>query len=189
MENIIYAIGAALIGLGLLIVIHEWGHFLVAKLSGVGVVTFSVGFGPKLWVRKKGETEYSINALPIGGFVKIFGENPDEENTNGPDSARSFVNKPKWQQAIVLFAGVLANFLLAWVLFSFGFMSGLPTSVSGEITAYPLQDKHLVVVSVLAKSPAEIAGLKTGDKIVSLKTDNEIEEFVRLLVEEGDINV
>ena len=74
MENIIYAIGAALIGLGLLIVIHEWGHFLVAKLSGVGVVTFSVGFGPKLWVRKKGETEYALSAFPLGGYVKMVGE-------------------------------------------------------------------------------------------------------------------
>src|SRR4026208_2488351 len=79
MENLVYSIGAAVIGLGLLIVFHEFGHFLLAKLSGVGVLTFSVGFGPKLWVRKKGETEYALSAFPLGGYVKMVGEDPDEQ--------------------------------------------------------------------------------------------------------------
>ena len=79
MESLIYSIGAAVIGLGLLIVFHEFGHFLMAKLSGVGVLTFSVGFGPKIWVIKKGETEYALSAFPLGGYVKMVGEDPDEE--------------------------------------------------------------------------------------------------------------
>jgi regulator of sigma E protease len=87
---------------------------------------------------------------------------------NGPDSARSFVNKPKWKQAIVLFAGIFSNFLLAWLLFSIGFMSGLPTSVGSEPAGSKLSDVHLVVLSVVPKSPAEVAGLKTGDKVVSI---------------------
>src|SRR3989338_4772942 len=105
-----------------LVLVHEFGHFFTAKKFGIRVDEFGFGFPPKIFGIKKGETEYSLNLLPIGGFVKIFGENPDDENTNGPDAKRSFVNKPKWQQAIVLFAGVFAIFLLAWLLFSYGFM-------------------------------------------------------------------
>ena len=151
-----------------LVLVHEFGHFYTAKKFGIRVDEFGFGFPPKIFGIKKGETTYSLNALPIGGFVKIFGENPDNENTNGPDASRSFVNKPKWQQAIVLFAGVAMNFLLAWILFSIGFMSGLPTSVGSEPSGYKLSDVNLVVVSVSEKSPAEMAGLKSGDKIVTI---------------------
>ena len=83
-----------------LVLVHEAGHFFTAKKFGIRVDEFGFGFPPKLFGFKKGDTEYSFNLFPIGGFVKIFGENPDEENTSGPDSARSFVNKPKYQQAI-----------------------------------------------------------------------------------------
>ena len=79
MESFLYSIGSAVIGLGVLIVFHEFGHFLLAKLSGVGVLTFSVGFGPKISCRKKGETEYALSAFPLGGYVKMIGEDPDEE--------------------------------------------------------------------------------------------------------------
>jgi len=151
-----------------LVLVHEFGHFFVAKKFGIRVDEFGFGFPPKLFGIKKGETEYTVNLLPIGGFVKIFGENPDEENTNGPDAKRSFVNKPAWQQALVLFAGIFANFLLGWLLFSVGFMSGLPTSLGNELAGSQLLDVNLVITSVLIKSPAENAGLKTGDKIVSL---------------------
>ena len=81
MENFVYSIVAAVIGLGVLIVFHEFGHLLLAKLSGVGVLTFSVGFGPKLWVKKSGDTEYALSAFPLGGYVKMVGENPDERRT------------------------------------------------------------------------------------------------------------
>src|SRR5947207_3662750 len=106
-----------------LVLVHEAGHFFTAKKFGIRVDEFGFGFPPKLFGVKKGETEYTFNLLPLGGFVKIFGENPDDENINGPDRHRSFINKPKWQQALVLLAGVFANFLLAWLLFSFGFLS------------------------------------------------------------------
>jgi regulator of sigma E protease len=157
-----------------LVLIHEAGHFFSAKKFGIKVDEFGFGFPPKLFSRKYGETEYSFNLLPLGGFVKIFGENPEEENISGPDSARSFTNKPKYQQAIVLFAGIFANFLLAWLLFSVGFISGLPTSLGSEPKGYEVQNVHLVLVSVLEKSPAEIAGLKSGDKIISAKSDNDV---------------
>lgn len=173
-----------------LVLVHEFGHFFTAKKFGIRVDEFGFGFPPKLFGFKKGETEYTFNLLPIGGFVKIFGENPDEENTTGPDADRSFVNKPKWKQAIVLFAGIFANFLLAWLLFSIGFMSGLPTSVGSERAGFKLQDVNLVVVSVLAKSPAEKAGLKIGDKIVNIKSGDNFTtsvspETVKSFVVEG----
>ncbi|MEI7709588.1 MAG: RIP metalloprotease RseP [bacterium] len=154
-----------------LVLVHEFGHFYTAKKFGIRVDEFGFGFPPKIFSKKYGETEYSLNLLPIGGFVKIFGENPDDENTNGPDRERSFVHKAKWKQAIVLFAGIFMNFMLAWVLFSIGFMSGLPTSVGGS-KSYTVTDVNTVVVSVLPKSPAEIAGLKAGDKIISVKNKN-----------------
>ncbi len=149
--------------------VHEWGHFFTAKRFGIRVDEFGFGFPPKMMTLfKKGETEYTLNWLPIGGFVKIFGENPDDENTNGPDKDRSFVHKPKWQQAIVLFAGIFMNFVLAWVLFSFGLMSGLPMSSSNAPEGVTLEDSHLVIVSVMPESPAEIAGLTSGDKITQI---------------------
>jgi len=155
MENIIYAIGAALIGLGLLIVIHEWGHFLVAKLSGVGVVTFSVGFGPKLWVRKKGETEYALSAFPLGGYVKMVGEDPEEE-VQQHDIERSFSHKGLLKRIAIVAAGPGFNLLLAVVLLMIVyFFYGVPvlsTRISG----------------VESGSPAELAGIRKGDRIVAV---------------------
>src|SRR6185369_5273376 len=155
-----------------LVIVHEAGHFFTAKSFGIRVDEFGFGFPPKLFGIKKGETEYTVNLLPIGGFVKIFGENPDDENTNGPDAARSFVHKAKWKQALVLVAGVVMNFLLAWFLFSVGFMSGLPTSVSATSEGYKVYDVHTTIISISPKSPAEAAGLKSGDKIFSVRNSD-----------------
>ena len=164
-----------LIILLVLVLVHEFGHFFTAKKFGVRVDEFGFGFPPKLFSRRYGETEYSFNLLPLGGFVKIFGENPEAEQARygaGPDEDRnrSFQYKAKWKQAIVLLAGVFANFLLAWLLFSFGFVSGFPASVGSGIKGYALQDVNLVIISVVSNSPAELAGLKSGDRIVSLKS-------------------
>ncbi len=153
-----------------LVVSHEFGHFIVAKKSGIRVDEFSFGFPPKLFGKKVGETTYNFNLLPFGGYVKIFGENPDEESMNGPDSKRSFVNKPKYIQALVLVAGVVMNFLVAWVLLSVGFMSGLPASSGNVPEGTTLSNQALTVTSVVKDSPAERAGLKTGDRISLLKT-------------------
>lgn len=150
-----------------LILVHEFGHFIVAKKSGIRVDEFGIGFPPRLFGKTYGETKYTVNVLPFGGFVKIFGENPDEISIDGPDSARSFVNKPKWIQAAVLFAGVGFNVLLAWVLLSVGFMVGMPTLVSEEDFAL-VQDPRLAIIEVLSGSPAELAGLSSGDTVTSL---------------------
>ena len=113
MENIIYSIVAAVIGLGILIVIHEFGHFLFAKFSGVGVLTFSVGFGPKLWVKKKGETEYALSAFPLGGYVKMVGEDPEEE-VQPADIERSFAHKSLLKRIAIVAAGPGFNLFSRW---------------------------------------------------------------------------
>ncbi|MFA6251665.1 MAG: RIP metalloprotease RseP [Candidatus Paceibacterota bacterium] len=156
-----------------LVISHEFGHFFVAKKSGIRVDEFSFGFPPKLFGKKIGETTYNFNALPFGGYVKIFGENPDEDSINGPDSKRSFVNKPRYIQAGVLLAGVLMNFLVAWLLFSVGFISGLPTSVGSVPKGAIVNNQALTITSVLPDSPAEVGGIKTGDKILSLETSTD----------------
>jgi regulator of sigma E protease len=162
-----------LIILVVLVVSHEFGHFIVAKKSGIRVDEFSFGFPPKLFGKKVGETTYNFNALPFGGYVKIFGENPDEDSINGPDSQRSFVNKPKYIQAGVLSAGIIMNLLVAWLLLSVGFVSGLPTSVGSVPRGVQIENQALTITSVSPGSPAEKSGIKTGDKIISLETNND----------------
>ncbi len=178
----------------ILVLAHEFGHFFSAKSFKIRVDEFGFGFPPKLFGKKYGETEYSLNLLPIGGFVKIFGENPEGEQTlygANSDEDRRFTSKPKYQQAIVLFAGILANLLLAWILFSISFMSGLPTSLGSEPKGYKVIDPHLVVISVLANSPAKSAGLETGDKIISVKNESGVlnnpnpEQFKNFIVSNG----
>src|SRR3989344_2465988 len=156
--------------LAVLIFVHELGHFLLAKKFGVRVDEFGLGFPPRLVGWKKGETTYSLNWLPFGGFVKIFGENPDDESLHGKDKARSLTHKPRWQQALVLVAGVSFNVLFAWLLISAGFMSGLPTSVEAMPEQNFSTPAKLIIVNVLPNSPAAEAGLKTGDELVYLKS-------------------
>ena len=158
-----------LIVLIVLILVHELGHFLVAKACGIRVDEFGLGFPPKIFGVKYGETTYSINWIPFGGFVKIFGENPDEDSISGPGASRSMVNKPKWQQFLVLVAGISFNIIFAWLLISFGFMSGLPSSVS-QYPSANFSNTKIVITSVLSGSPAEKSGLKVGDAIEMMYT-------------------
>jgi regulator of sigma E protease len=155
--------------LAILILVHEFGHFIVAKKSGIKVSEFGLGFPPKLWSKKYGETEYSLNAIPFGGFVKIFGENPDDESTTGPDSARSIITKPRYIQAAVLVAGVVFNILFAWLLISLGYGIGLPTPADyegpGEVT-----NVRTVVTSVSPESPAQLGDIKSGDAILQISS-------------------
>lgn len=164
-----------LVVLVLLILVHEWGHFIVAKKTGMRVDEFGIGLPPKLFGYKKGETEYTLNALPIGGFVRILGENGDSEEMgeatlSDADRARTFSARPKWAQALVLVAGVTMNILFAWFLFTIALMVGVP-EVADENT--PAGDASLVVVSVVADSPAGEAGIPVGVTITEVKTADE----------------
>lgn len=154
--------------LAILILTHELGHFITAKWAKIRVDEFGLGLPPRIWGVKKRETVYSINWLPLGGFVKIFGEDPNEENTTGPDSARSFVNRPKWIQAIVLVAGVTLNLVLAWVLISVNLGIGMPVGLDGLPGDLNIQNESLSIVNVLKDSPAAKAGLEVGDQLISL---------------------
>lgn len=149
----------------LLVLVHEWGHFIVAKKTGMRVDEFAIGFPPKLFGIKKGETEYTFNLFPIGGFVRIFGENAVDA-VDAPDTSRSFTSKSKWAQAAVLVAGVAMNVLFAWFLFSLALGLGVQTAVS---EADATDAAKLIVTEAVPGSPAAESGLPIGAQIVTVE--------------------
>ena len=143
--------------LGAMVVIHEFGHFIVAKFFGIRVEVFSVGFGKRLWGVKKGDTDYRVSLIPLGGYVKMAGENLDEQRTGAPDE---FMSKPKWQRLCVAVAGPAMNILTALAI------PAVMAMMHHEVPAY--LDKPAVVKAVEPNSPAEQAGLQAGDLIVKI---------------------
>lgn len=159
-----------IIVLSILVIVHEAGHLLAAKSAGVRVDEFGVGFPPRLFSVQFGETKYSINLLLFGGFVKIFGENPED---SAPGDPRNFQNKNRAIQAMILVAGVFFNFLLAWVLFSGSLMLGMPVSTSADVPVGEVVGARLILIDVINDGPAGQAGLMTGDEIKSLSASGE----------------
>lgn len=149
-----------LIVLSLLIFVHEFGHFWAARRAGIKVEEFGFGFPPRVWGKKIGETVYSINALPIGGFVRLYGEEEAPEK----DRDRSFYFKPRFTRVLVIVAGVLMNFLLGFLLFSLLYMRiGVPTPTD-EVAVVGFTSREDE-----EETPAQKAGLKPGDKIVAIE--------------------
>lgn len=156
-----------------LVVSHEFGHFIVAKKAGIRVDEFGFGFPPRLLKFKKGETLYSLNAIPLGGFVKILGENPDEDPVDPKDKNRMLSSKPRYIQAAVISAGVVFNLILAWILISASFMIGTLSSLDNVPASASVSNPFVLITSTLENSPASDAGLKSGDKIVAVLSDKE----------------
>jgi regulator of sigma E protease len=155
-----------IIVLGILIFVHELGHFLMAKLCNVKVLKFSLGFGPKVIGHQHGETEYLVSAFPLGGYVKMCGENIEEEVTN-EDIPRSFAHKSVWQRFLIVLAGPVFNILFAVFLFFLVFsIAGLPVPEAGT-----------EIGSITSDSPAERAGLKPGDIILTINGE-ETKEWI-----------
>ncbi len=143
--------------LGVLIFVHELGHFLMARRIGVRVLTFSLGFGPKLLTIRRGDTEYCISAIPLGGYVKMAGENPEDARTGADDE---FLSKGKWQRFQVLVMGPVMNLLLAFVVMAFVLYQG------AQVPAY--EQRSVVIGSFSDNSVAAKAGLRIGDRVVTI---------------------
>jgi len=161
------AILILIIGISLLILIHEFGHFWVARRMGLWVEEFGIGFPPRLFAKKVGETIWSINALPFGGFVRIHGEKPELEAEAGKivDSGRSFANLSVGRRALIIVAGVIMNFFLGWLLVSAVYAVGVPQKV--------------VIQSVGANTPAAVAGLLPGDILSDFNSVDVFTEYVQ----------
>ena len=197
-----------LLVLSVLVLVHEIGHFSVARYFGIRIEEFGLGFPPRAigWYKnkfgkrikvsgtrsfssleeseneklqpKKGATIYSLNWLPLGGFVKIKGQ--DGDNKNDGDS---FGAKPIYQRALVLVAGVLMNIVLAWFLFSLGYMIGLPQTTDDLGKRARVSEQAVLVADILADSPAALAGLEAGDKILAveglkIETESGLQEVI-----------
>jgi regulator of sigma E protease len=149
---------AAVVGLlGVVILVHEWGHFIAAKSFGVRVDVFSIGFGKRIWGWRRGVTDYRLSVLPLGGYVKMAGDNPMEERAGAPDE---FLSKPRWQRAVIAVAGPAMNVVLAIALF---------TGLNFFGIQQPTVLDQPAVVAVVAGAPeAEKAGIKPGDRITEI---------------------
>ena len=147
---------AFLFAAGIIIFVHELGHYLAGKLFGVRVLVFSLGFGRRIWGFRRGDTDYRVSIIPLGGYVSFFGQDPSERS----DDPAAFLNQPRWQRVMILFAGPAMNVLLAVMLVAAVYMAG---------TDLPNQrDVSTEIGVVLPEGPAAAAGLLSGDRIVAL---------------------
>ncbi|MBI2446509.1 MAG: RIP metalloprotease RseP [Parcubacteria group bacterium] len=158
--------------LGILVLVHEFGHFIVAKKSGLTVEEFGFGFPPRIFSWKSGETIYSINLLPLGGFVKILGEDGSETNNSKSFSSKSIVIR-----SLITAAGVMMNFALGAMLLIIGFYIGLPQVVSEENETLA-KNVQIQIIAINHNSPAEKAGLKLGDSIENFSEILIFQDFI-----------
>lgn len=172
-----------LLVLSILVFVHELGHFLVAKLFKIRVDEFAIGFPPKLFSKTYGETTYAINLLPLGGYVKIHGENP-EDATDTAD-VRNFQNVSWWKQILVLIAGVTFNIIFAWLILSLSLMIGTSkVSTDGIPSKYVSGAQTVIIQAVQKDSPASLVGIVPGDIIqkiqgVAITNAEEVQSLIK----------
>jgi len=157
MLGTILSVSGALIALGFMVLIHEFGHFLVARYFDVRVDVFSIGFGTRLFGVKRGPTDYRVSILPLGGYVRMAGDNISEERTGAPDE---FLSKPRWQRALIALAGPTMNVIAAIVIIAIHF--------SGSSPQAPYTEQPVNVVGVYKGSAAERAGIQPGDRLIEI---------------------
>ncbi len=156
-----------------IVLVHEYGHYKTAKMFGVRVDEFGFGYPPKIaTLFKRGETTFTLNALPFGGFVKIYGEDAVE----GGDRSRALFSKPKWQQAIILSAGVIMNIILAWVIF-LGLFLAQSGTMSSFVEPQYVTSQNITIADVSKDSVAERAGVKSGDVVRTVTIDGTEKEL------------
>lgn len=174
---IIWSVIVFILILGVLVLVHELGHFLLARIFKVGVDEFGVGFPPRIMARKKGDTWYSLNWIPIGGFVKIRGvvggdqmDTPigDDDSTITQTSSDDFGSRPIWQRFAILFGGIFMNIVLTAVLLAVGFMIGMPSQLGDVPESARVSDRSVAVIDVQSDAPVIDAGILPGDKIRSI---------------------
>lgn len=152
-----FSIGIVLV-LGTMILVHEWGHFIAARLCGVRVEVFSIGFGPRLFGWHRGDTDYRVSALPLGGYVRMAGQDLSESRTGAPDE---LLSKTRWQRAFIALAGPVVNLVMPFVLLGgFFIATGVPYQA--------FEDRPVEVIALAKDSPVAAAGLQVGDRVVEL---------------------
>ncbi len=161
MGNLLRDVIAGAAVLGVLILLHEWGHFVVAKLCGVRVEVFSIGFGKRLWGVKRGDTDYRLSALPLGGYVRMAGDNPVEERTG---ASYEFLSRPRWQRFLIAIAGPCTNILVAYVVFW-----GIYAFVGMPSETYLRQP---AIVAAVPENSAAAPGVEPGDRIAAVNGVN-----------------
>jgi len=175
MADVLLKVASIVLLLGGLIFVHELGHFMAAKLMGVKVVRFSIGFGPRLFGVQRGETEYRIAILPLGGYVKMAGDDPSEAPAE-EDRGRGYLEQPPWKRLLIALAGPAANLLFPAVIYV-----ALATAQNGTPTAAP------VLGTIAPGSPADAAGLRPGDKILSVAAPGHAPRPVRYFADLRDL--
>src|SRR5438067_2539609 len=150
------AILVAVVGLGLLIAAHEAGHLALARMMGMRVETFSLGFGPRIWGFTRGGTDYRLSALPLGGYCKIAGFTPDDPAAQDPSDPGSYMNKPAWRRFLVIAAGPGVNYFVAFLIIAVLY------ATNGFL------DLTTTRIEVIPGGPAAAAGLRTGDQVVAI---------------------
>src|ERR671929_1076133 len=150
------AILVAIVGLGLLIAAHEAGHLVLARMLGMRVETYSLGFGPRLAGFRRGDTDYRLSAIPLGGYCKIAGFSPDEPAAQDPTDPGSYANKPAWRRFLVIAAGPGVNYLVAFAI------------IAALYATHGFLDLSTTKVQVLPGRPAAAAGMRTGDRVVAI---------------------